>query len=186
MNEAEIIKSLLRPRYRCIGNIPWVNSIKKGDVLQFQDAVESASGSLLGQYYILQEKETWIDTMFLDEYPHLFERLFWYEDRPVDTPMPKYMRIADNYPKKSSVVYRVDEWEKEPYGNALYPIEHDDNDKTKQFLSIKWWFGKKRSQPASEEEYIQYQQSLLVPEPKMEPVKDEGHVYGSYKFGSKK
>ena len=183
MNEADIIRQLLRPRYRCTGNIPWVNSIKKGDVLQFQDAV-GENGSLLGVYYRLEEKETWIDTMFLDEFPHLFKRLFWYEDRPVDIPMPGYVRITDDYPKKGSVIYRVDEWKKEAWANALKPIEYDHEEKTKDFLSIKWYFGKERSEPASEAEYIQYQQSLLTPEPKTEPVANAGHVYGSYKFRS--
>ena len=85
---------------------------------------------------------------FLDNYPYLFRRLHWFEEREIQD-MPQYISI-------DSKVWKIKEWRKDIIGH-WYPMnEVDAKSDSENFSNISWHFRSTHSKPATEEEYNSY------------------------------
>lgn len=103
-------KELMKPRYKVIAQYPY-SSFPNGEIIQ-----------------------DILNPMFLDMYPHLFQRLEWWEDRKPED-MPKYVKWIHN----ESKVRKVDSYLGE---KGVVKFEgFDTYNKTRNYL------------PATEEEY---------------------------------
>jgi hypothetical protein len=97
---------------------------------------------------ILQEDFAFTLPREIDQYPHLFYKMQWWEERK-DEDLPPYLRIFD-------VVWKVDKW---AHGIVeRQPIAYSDSEKGRKdhFLSVTWYFNKANSLPATQEEYEHY------------------------------
>lgn len=80
----------------------------------------------------------------LNKYPHLFRRLYWYEERNLEE-LPKYIKMRDT-------VYLVKEWKKSMFKDDYHASNR--NEEGSDILNISWYFAKKESLPATKEEFI--------------------------------
>jgi hypothetical protein len=128
----EQIEQLLLPRYKVIAD--WPNSLYKiGEVLVGADCIVTKKGI----------KE-------LTDFPHLFKRLEWWEQR-TEEEMPKYIRIKE-------YVWEVKwkEWLGEYRPTA--PLDYSTNrPKGYEIFTIHWHFDKDISLPITEAEFINQQ-----------------------------
>lgn len=81
---------LLRPRFKVIADYP-SSHFKVGSIKQ---CAEKESG----------------DVNFYKQYPHLFQELFWWQERKVED-MPEYVKVTRrNGHLPEGAIYKVEEW----------------------------------------------------------------------------
>lgn len=89
------VEELMKPRYRVINIWPCMSkNIKVGDVLTFDNSLDCF---WCGNTAYPQIK--------LNEYPHLFEELEWWEERKLED-MPKYLKFI-----RSGLVEKVKKYD---------------------------------------------------------------------------
>lgn len=94
-------EELLKPRYKVIADF-WGNHFEVGKILELKK--ENGSSSFEYTWYGHDGLYSRYESDFKD-YPHLFRKLEWWEDRKVED-MPKYIRGI-----KSGRIIRVHKWD---------------------------------------------------------------------------
>jgi hypothetical protein len=97
-------EELLKPRYKVINTWPDMGDRRyyQGETLTLIQNVNS------NQYCIRRGDATLYDTYF-DNYPHLFKKLEWWEERKPEE-MPEYLKFGDMIYKVSKPLTIYREW----------------------------------------------------------------------------
>ena len=121
-------EDLLKPRYKVIRNYPG-SPYKIGDI---KECAEEEHG----------------DVNFYKQYPDVFSRIEWWEDRNTED-LPEYIKLSMDYHSnlnskifRKGRIYKVEFWDV----NVPYVSK-------KQYINCNWLL------PTTKEEYEQYQQS---------------------------
>lgn len=136
---------ILKPRYKVVSDYPFAKHCI-GDILT---RIPKATDNVFA-------KEGWkpgdpsIDESYLMQYPHLFRKLEWWEERQIED-LPLFVRFGQW--DKPHMIYKIKEWNPvgvlegnhglEPFGLAEIPHEY--------FISLRF----PNNFPATKEEYEQ-------------------------------
>lgn len=93
----ESIEDLLKPRYKVIADWPGA-TVKVGDVISYNE---------FDVHVVLAGREPYL----ISDYPHLFKRLEWWEERSED-------EMAE-YVKTDGIVFKVEQYEHLGYDDAV-------------------------------------------------------------------
>lgn len=128
ISEKELIENLLKPRVKLIAPVPFIEDEVSTILVSNQQGIFLHPTHDEGSAYCI----IWED---LEQYPHLFKRLEWYEERQ-ESEMPQYIRI-----KNTHTISFVEEWDlKSDMGWICRVARH--------------WHHKDALLPATEQEYI--------------------------------
>lgn len=137
-------EELLKPRYKVIADYPFNRHFPLNEIFVLEFKEERTHVSNTGEPYALIEPKqglplAWMESEF-NQYPHIFKKLEWWEERKVED-MPQYVKFIDG----GEVINLKDADIHYKYGfllkNEIHSFEYVD------FL------------PATEQEYIDYQNS---------------------------
>jgi hypothetical protein len=134
-------EELLKPRYKVIADYPG-NEWKVGDILDRDWGWDGDDESGFKHH--------------VSDYPHLFKKLHWADERPVEQ-MPRYIKGKER-------VYEVTGWSKDIIGH-FYPknkVEVFIKEDSENFSNIEWHFFKDQFLPATADDYNAYLQTLTV------------------------
>ena len=82
------VERLLAPRYKVIADYPGCGELKVGDILNLFKFKSN-------EWFLVKEFDTaGISALVIDEYPHLFRKLDWHEDREISE-MPHFIKWRD-------------------------------------------------------------------------------------------
>ncbi len=95
-------EDLLKPRYLVKNDYPENKDFPVGKVIEFEPWNTSHWCHKVND---CQGERLWLSTWFAN-YPHLFEWLFWYENRTIEQ-MPEYVMWQSSHDKD---VAKVDKW----------------------------------------------------------------------------
>lgn len=147
---------LLLPRYICIALFPQKNfcepkaqPIQIGDIFMQLIPQETCWRKTIGF-------EKWTDDTvhFIEQYPAIFRKMEWPEQRTLEE-MPSHIKfVADYMDYKAGEVYRVEDWG-DQFSRGNIPFRTKD---TEFGLSAVPFRG--QIFPASEEEFINYQNKI--------------------------
>ena len=145
---------LLKPRYKVIADYPG-NAYKLGDIITF---VQDGCSELIANYSSVNGDRTrlMVAKKEFDKSPHLFKKLHWADERPVEQ-MPMYIKGRER-------VYEVTGWSKDIIGH-FYPknkVEVLIKDDSENFSNIEWHFFKDQFIPVTPADYEAYLQTLTV------------------------
>lgn len=128
------IEELLNPRYKVIA--PYPNSkYRMGEIINYTDQSGSVTSDTFCQFY--------------DKYPHLFKKLFWYEEGD-EKDMPEFVKFLG-----SDIIWKIKKWDYRWF-NTPIPEKKEENGES---FSISHHFHKQKMLPATREEYEKYLQS---------------------------
>jgi hypothetical protein len=133
------IEQLTLPRIRVEINIPNMPTFSVGDIGVYDAETD--------RYNMVNYPQS-IDAKEVKRCPQTFKQLAWWEYRELSE-LPAYIKfLQDPYIKDWAYkVCKVHEWKKS-FG-SIYP-------KNDNSISIDWNFKKKNSEPATEQEYLNY------------------------------
>ena len=134
---------LLNPRYVVIADYPF-------SLLKINDVIEQTNIAL-NHYDVRVSEDGWLSefdgrqVFNPEKYKVLFRKLEWHELRKRED-LPAYIKI-------DAVVFKVDRWT-EGGGGGWNPKTTTAR-RSDDFI-VEWFFGKDRSVPATEDEYVSY------------------------------
>jgi|SRR6478752_2865 len=133
-------EELLKPRYKVINTWPDMGDRRyyQGETLTLIQNVNS------NQYCIRRGDATLYDTYF-DNYPHLFKKLEWWEERKPEE-MPEFVKGYDR-------IYKMVNWTHNTCGEYFDEVEQAPN---------RVMFEMKKLLPATAADYEAYLQTLTV------------------------
>lgn len=147
MNETEQNEFLLAPRYRLVADYPGNKHFELNKVIN----LEKNNLSKTGYAFHSTTYPLWLSEEFFNEFPHLFQKLRWYEERKASE-MPKYLDFGN-------MVLKVGRWIKGHDGELL-PKSADMKDED---ISAHWHFRRKDSLPSTQEEYEKEENQNRIP-----------------------
>ena len=126
------VEELLKPRFEIIANYPSNHLGKVGDIIE--------------EDFIFFKKKHLNPITFskMEEYPHLFRKLNWWEKRTIDQ-MPVYLK--QTLKEFGTTYHKIAKWDM----HMLFGFE-DVNERTG--CSITTWTPEYTYQPCTEEEYL--------------------------------
>lgn len=125
-------EDLLKPRYKVIADWPGVaGKVKPGQILSLDD-------EFIPDLYWCGGEDFTEDK--LKDYPHLFKKLFWWEERAVED-LPKYLKWQNNGKVRKVKEYHI--WA------DGYTVQVEFDGGRRRYLKKEW-------SPCTEEEYNTY------------------------------
>lgn len=141
-------EGLLKPRYKVIADY-FFNPYKVGDIITLPEknrSVHLTTTKHTDEFGERISQEEHYAPKVIDQYPHLFKKLEWWEDRKPEE-MPEYVKIQRIFEKTPCVIYKIGEGADWDFCNA-------------ELLGLKFTTGgssmAKYMHPATEAEYNAY------------------------------
>jgi hypothetical protein len=136
------VEELLKPRYKVIAKWPSMRDFSLNQIVVLNEPFSP-------QYmkYVVEDcsgKREYI-TKYFDDYPHLFEKLNWYEEIEFRD-LPKYIKWIDPSDKMHVEYFEVENWASSPNKNGICRCYVKDGT---LFIGD--------CLPATEEEYLEHQ-----------------------------
>lgn len=139
MTESEKIEMLLRPRWKVTNIWPDMgdNQFFEGEIIELNAQDEDCS-----QWKVRRKDSTLYDAFF-ENYPHLFKRLEWWEEREISA-LPQYIKESN-----TGKIGKVFEWHCIG-GTTFFVLKpYTDLQKAK-------WFNPDFFTPATHKQYLDY------------------------------
>lgn len=136
------IEELLKVRYKQIADYPEA-LFHEGDIIKVSELVAN-------HRYLKDSVKHIYDEKFLDQYPHLFKKLQWWQERKIED-LPEYIMIENEGSKLVSYLPEKPVWKvnwKAAFFDDVKPVSDEYTD-----LYICWYFWKSQFKPATAEEY---------------------------------
>ena len=110
MTEREKIDELLKPRYKVVAGYPY-SPFEVGDFIQIQNF----DGHMMYKWIDDSGYEYELYESFFKDYPHLFQRLEWWQERKI-TELPEYIEWYDPSDKIELLptIFKVENWYSNP------------------------------------------------------------------------